>query len=93
MSTKRHPTPAIPSYEVRGHIAKTRPFARHQNNPSGSKLLRRFAKARTGERMKYDEARLYYASLDEPKYRQGNDPKRTRDALHAYVAALQARAA
>lgn len=80
---------------------KTRLDAIHTTvNPPGSKLLKQFFRAKHGCRPTGDkdttplqEAREWYANLYQPKYRQGRDPQRDKDALHAYVAALQARRA
>ena len=45
--------------------------ARHAHNPIGSKLLRRFAKAKTGLRTSYENAAAQYAALVEPRWRVG----------------------
>lgn len=89
MSTYRKPVPAVPNHARYHNPRRTLPHAQHARNPAGSKLLRKFAKVRSRERMTYGEALAYYTSLDQPKYRQGSDPKRYRDALHAVVAAAQ----
>jgi len=40
-------------------------------NPAGSKLLRRFIKAKTGARATYSEALAHYSKLQEPRLRAG----------------------
>lgn len=92
MSTYRKPVPPRPNHARYQNPRRTLVGARHVRNPAGSKLLRKFAKVRSGERLTYGEARRYYASLDEPKYRQGRDPNRVRDALLAMIEAQQGRA-
>lgn len=47
----------------------TRPTRRR--NPAGSKLLRRFAKAKTGHRVTYEEALKTYSVREEPRLRAG----------------------
>jgi hypothetical protein len=47
----------------------TRPT--RQRNPTGSKLVRRFAKAKAGHRMTYEEALKFYSVREEPKLRAG----------------------
>jgi hypothetical protein len=51
----------------------------HRENPAGSKLLRRFHKAKFGGDSAHTglaEARAWYARLSEPAFRQGESSKR-----------------
>lgn len=59
--------------------AKLEVLRQSQHNPAGSKQLRRAAKAITGLRQDYQEARdvvSIYRSGDEPRWRQGESKQR-----------------
>ena len=68
---------------------KTGYGARHIVNPAGSKLLRRFAKAKTGLRTSYENAAAQYAALVEPRWRVGES--QTCIALDLLAEALRKR--
>lgn len=51
----------LPTKSVNGHCGSKKGY-QHQHNPAGSKLIRRFYKAKTGLRGDYEEAAAHYAA-------------------------------
>lgn len=48
---------------ARASVGKTDPFALHKHSRAGTKLLRRFCKAKFGKRVTAEEARAWYGAL------------------------------
>lgn len=54
--------PPIPEFSLRLERAATRPYALHQRNPAGSKLVRKFYRAKFGVRASRREAAKWYSA-------------------------------
>lgn len=79
------PTPSNDTRAYEGY-RKTGHHAFHKRESAGSKLVVAFYRARHGIKPKsVQEARQWYAQLDQPKYRYGESKKR--------IAAMEAAAA